>query len=85
VNLKCHSHGSQQVLRVCERSEVLGVGVSCTFPDSAYNGIIDGDVEPVSFTCPSVRDSASGAGGYSVYQAALLPWAVKDDLDCTGW
>lgn len=28
VNLKCHTHGSLQVLRICGRSEVLGVGVS---------------------------------------------------------
>jgi hypothetical protein len=85
VNLKCHTRGSQQVLRICERSEVLRVGVSCTYPDSVYNRVVDGDVEPVSFTCPLVRDSATGAGGYSVYQAPVLPGAASDDIDCAGW
>ena len=85
VNLKCATDGSQQVVRICERSEVLGIGVSCTFPDSVYNDVVDGHVESVSFTCPAVRDSATGAGGYSVYQAPMLPWAASDELDCTGW
>ena len=85
VNLKCHTHGSKQVLRICERSEALGGGVSCTFPDSVYNEVVDGRVESVSFACPAVRDSPTGAGGYSVYEAPVLPWAASDDLDCTGW
>lgn len=85
VKLKCHTHGSKQVVRICERSEVLGVGVSCTFPDSVYNGVVDGNVESVSFTCPVVRDSATGAGGYAVYKAPVLPWAASNDFECTSW
>ena len=85
MTLKCHTHGSQQILRICERSEVLEGGVSCTFPDSVYNGIVDGDFKSLSFACPLVRDSAMGAGGYSVYQAPVLPRAISDDIDCTGW
>jgi hypothetical protein len=85
VNLKCHTRGSKQVLRICERSEVLGVGVSCTFPDSVFNEVVDGNVEFVSFACPAVRDSTTGAGGYSVYEAPVLPQGASDDLDCTGW
>jgi hypothetical protein len=82
VTLQCHSGGSQQVLRVCERSEALGVGVDCQYADRIANHIIDGDVETVSFTCPAVRDSTSGAGGYSLYQAPLLPWDSEDEIDC---
>lgn len=85
MNLKCHTRGSKQVLRICERSEVLGVGVSCTFPDSVFNEVVDGNGKFVSFACPAVRDSTTGAGGYSVYEAPVLPQGTSGDLDCTGW
>ena len=40
------------MLRVCEVSQLLGVGIPCTYLNSASNTIIDGDLENVTFSCP---------------------------------
>ena len=74
VNLSCKvaRGGGPQVVRACERSAVLGVGVACAVGDSVANAIVDGSAT-VSFTCPVVRDGATGAGGYALYTTPLLP------------
>ena len=74
VNLSCKvaRGGGPQVVRGCERSAVLGVGVACAVGDSVANAIVDGSAT-VSFTCPAVRDGAAGAGGYALYTTPLLP------------
>ena len=64
--------GGPQMVRACERSAALGVGVACAVGDSVANAIVDGSAT-VSFTCPAVRDGAAGAGGYALYTAPLLP------------
>ncbi len=58
-----------QILRVCERSAVLGSGLACTFEDSLLNIIIGDDPIEASFTCPSVRDAKEIEGGYSLFIA----------------
>src|SRR5262249_54035406 len=35
VNLSCSSAGAAQLLRICERSAGLGIGIPCTYRDSA--------------------------------------------------
>lgn len=53
---------------------MLGVGIPCTYLNSASNTIVDGDSETVTFSCPGVRDAAAAsAGGYSLSNASLLP------------
>ncbi|HTM23390.1 MAG TPA: lysyl oxidase family protein, partial [Kofleriaceae bacterium] len=83
VNLTCTSTGPAQVLRICEKSAALGVGVACTLADAAANTVVAGST-PVSFTCPAVRDG-NGTGGYSVYQASVLPSQGAGAVTCTGW
>ena len=64
-----------QVLRVCEWSAALGVGIACTFEDALLNQTVAEDTA-VSFTCPLIRDAdeaAEVAGGYSLYIAPLWP------------
>jgi hypothetical protein len=61
-----------RVLRVCEMSAQLGVGVACAYRDAVANVILAAHGATVSFMCPAVRDGAKGAGGYSVYDAPLL-------------
>ena len=72
-----------QIVRICEISEKLGVGVACTVRDSIANVIVvpgSGDV-----SCPAVRDAAaSGTGGYSVYTAPITPSLEDDAVTCTG-
>ncbi|MDO8434353.1 MAG: hypothetical protein Q7S58_18280 [Candidatus Binatus sp.] len=61
-----------KVVRVCEVSAQLGVGVACAYRDALANAIVDVTGGTVGFTCPAVRDDAGGAGGYAVYDAPLL-------------
>jgi hypothetical protein len=72
VKLSCTNDDQPAVLRVCEMSSKLGVGVDCSYRDSLSNTIVDQKGANVSFACPAIRDDASGAGGFSLYRAALL-------------
>ena len=76
VKLRCESDDGPKVLRICEMSSQLGVGVACAYGDSLANVIVDGPGTKVKFSCPAVRDDATGAGGYSVYDAPVL---AEDD------
>lgn len=64
------SSASLPVTRICERSAALG-GTSCMYLEATAQESADS----VTFTCPAQRDSATGAGGYSVYvgDAASIP------------
>ena len=85
IHLSCKSDHSSQVVRVCEKSEVLG-GVDCTFRDSLANGIVNPSGTTLSFACPAVRDrSVAGTGGYSVYRAPLLPSGSSETVSCTNF
>jgi len=84
VKLSCKTGGSKQVLRVCEVSQMLGVGIPCTYLNSASNTIVDGDSETVTFSCPAVRDATvAGTGGYSLSNAALVPSGPAEPVACT--
>jgi hypothetical protein len=73
------------VVRICEMSDKLGVGVACTVRDSIANVVIVPGSGNVSFTCPAVRDaSTSGRGGYSVYTAPITPSLEGGPVTCTG-
>lgn len=85
VKLSCKSSGGPQVLRLCEKSDALGVGVACTLADSASNVIVGATSTEVTFVCPVVRDAAAGVGGYAAYQAPLLPSQPAASVTCTGW
>ncbi|MCB8985212.1 MAG: hypothetical protein H6659_15375 [Ardenticatenaceae bacterium] len=61
-----------QVVRVCERSAVLG-GVACAYEDALANVTVLAEETAVSFTCPAMRDDPEAAGGYSVYTAPAWP------------
>jgi hypothetical protein len=83
VQLSCKADDAPQVLRVCEKSEALG-GVDCTLRDSLANVLVKPAGTTVSFTCPAVRDaSLAGTGGYSLYQAPLLPSQPAEGISCT--
>lgn len=83
VTLQCSSRGAAQVLRVCEKSAVLG-GIPCAYRESEANTIVgSGGTTTVSFTCPEVRD-APGTGGYTMMQAPVLPSSGSATITCTG-
>jgi hypothetical protein len=71
-----NSHSREpQVVRVCESSRALGVGLACRYNESLANVIID-QVAPaavtVSFTCPAARDAVETGGVYSLYQNMVI-------------
>lgn len=82
VTLTCTAKKAAQALRICEKSALLGVGVACPLSSSISNTIVDGTAN-VSFTCPADRDT--GAGGYSVYNASVVPAQGTGTVSCTGW
>lgn len=73
--------GLPQVLRVCERSAVLGTGVACTFEDAITNSIVSAQPTEVGFICPSIKDASDEddqpGGGYALMAAPVWP---NDDL-----
>jgi len=85
VRLHCRVRDEAQIVRICEISEKLGVGVACTVRDSIANVIVVPGSGDVSFPCPAVRDAvATGTGGYSVYTAPITPSLEDDAVTCTG-
>ena len=91
VRLTCTAT-APAVLRICEISGQLGVGVACTVGDSIANTTIGTSPSPVRFACPAVRDAAmvnvsgtlipqtvAGVGGYSAYRAAIGTLGAGDD------
>jgi hypothetical protein len=84
VRLRCNVPDGAAVVRICEMSEKLGVGVACTVRDSIANVVIAPGSRNVSFTCPAVRDAAaSETGGYSVYTAPITPSLEGGPVTCT--
>ncbi len=72
VQLLYNGDDASKVIRICEMSAQLGVGVACAYRDALANVIVGGTATTVEFICPSVRDSAGSAGGFSVYDAPVL-------------
>jgi hypothetical protein len=84
VHLRCSVPDGAAVVRICETSEKLGVGVACTVRDSIANVVVAPGSRNVSFECPAVRDAAtSGTGGYSLYTAPITPSLEGGPVSCT--
>ncbi|MGH8497560.1 MAG: lysyl oxidase family protein, partial [Methylococcales bacterium] len=86
VKLTCNAgSGKAALLRVCEVSKQLGVGVACTLADAKANVMVETTPTEVTFACPEVRDAlmvdddsgtliptaVPGTGGYSIYLAPM--------------
>ena len=101
IELTCTAtDGAPAVVRICEVSGQLHVGVACTLADAKTNAIVRARPTAVRFSCPAVRDavmtsdipsipqSIPGVGGYSVYRAALGLLGDADEsppaVTCTG-
>jgi hypothetical protein len=77
TNLICSipSTAASQVLRLCESSIALQSGTACRFMERQLlaNVVLEPGVDtPVSFTCPSARDSVEVGGKYSTYVGAVF-------------
>ena len=80
LSLQVEEDGAPQVVRVCERSALLGTGVACTFEDSLTNVIVGEEATAVNFSCPAVRDVEEGeeaeGGNFALYVAPV--WAEDE-------
>jgi hypothetical protein len=83
LSLAVTGDGDPQVLRVCEWSDALGVGVACPFEDAVANAVIGTEGRTVTFACPAVRDFAGEglSGRYSLYVAPVWPADGLAELD----
>lgn len=87
VGLRCATSGLSQILRVCERSQALDVGIPCTVAEASANVVVEpGQPTSFRFAVPAVRDAvAPGTGGYALYQAPVLPTQASAPVACTAW
>lgn len=86
VELTCSLADEQappQVLRICEKSAVLGVGTACTYTAATANATISGPNTAVSFTCPAPRDENEPGGDYTFYTAPAFPEDEASAVVCT--
>lgn len=84
VDLLCSVEDDQapQVLRLCDFSAALGVGVGCTFLDSLANEIISQDSVAVPFTCPAERDEEEPGGLFAMYSAPVVDDNDRQLITC---
>jgi hypothetical protein len=73
LSLRAVEGETPQVVRICEWSDALGVGVACTYEDALANAIINDEGNEVTFTCPRIRDAGEEApgGGFALYSAPV--------------
>jgi hypothetical protein len=85
VQLICQveENGPPQILRVCEFSQGLGLGVACTFLDSLANRVINNTRTNVTFTCPFIRDEQETGGRYAFYTAPVFDADESAVVSCT--
>jgi hypothetical protein len=58
-----------QIMRICEVSDLLGIGVACTYEDAIFQQTLVDAKTAVAFFCPLVRDASTTSGGFSIYTA----------------
>ncbi|MCI0393797.1 MAG: hypothetical protein L0332_07210 [Chloroflexi bacterium] len=85
VQLSCSvaEDAAPQVLRLCEYSHLLGVGLACTLLDSLANVVV-GPEQPVAvtFTCPLPRDVEEEGGRYALYSAPVFDEDQPEPITC---
>lgn len=73
VNLRCSisRDDSSQVLRICEASRAMQIGIPCTYNEAIASEIIVSKKD-ISFTCPKARDAVETGGLYSFLTGPLF-------------
>ena len=84
VQMSCTipADAAPQVLRICETSNVLGIGTACTFETSLANRTITSEGRDIIFTCPRPRDENEPGGDYTFYTAPLFPTDAPAEIQC---
>ncbi|HEU5055421.1 MAG TPA: lysyl oxidase family protein, partial [Kofleriaceae bacterium] len=73
-----------QAVRFCERSEVLGTGIACSWDAALAGGTVAaGAATRFTFTCPGPRDAHEPGGAYALYTAPAFPDDAAAPVTCT--
>lgn len=85
VHLHCAvpAAAAPQALRICEGSRVLAAGVACVDSDALASALPTEAGVPVTFKCPSARDTLETGGKYALYSAAIWPEDETAAVTCT--
>lgn len=84
VRLSCAAKKAtdQTVVRVCDYSAKLGMGVACVYRDALANEIVGSDASTLTFTCPGARDDEEPGGRVSIYVGSLNPDGKVGEVNC---
>lgn len=85
VRLTCtlaDEDAAPQVLRVCETSNVLGIGTACTYETALLTSTITSEGRDITFTCPRPRDENEPGGDYAFYTASVSPDDERSVIEC---
>lgn len=85
IQLACslEDGAAPQVIRLCEYSDALGVGVACAYEDALANVVVDQAQTDVAFTCPFARDETEPGGRYALYTAPVFGDDSPAPVTCT--
>jgi hypothetical protein len=82
VELRCSTASTRpQVVRVCEGSRALGIGLPCTANEALASVTLDG-TGTLRFTCPAARDAVETGGTYGWLTGPLFPDDARADITC---
>lgn len=83
ITVRCTvpERNTTHVVRFCEASRALGVGIPCTYNDALAAGVLDAEKD-FTFTCPKGRDSVETGGTFSYLSGPLLPGEASAQVTC---
>jgi hypothetical protein len=84
-NLNCTTDagGQPQILRVCDSSKVMGIGIPCTYRDSFKNVVLEpGKTESISGKCPGAKDAREPGGQVSLFSAPVHVSDTASKISC---
>lgn len=71
-----------QVVRVCERSVVLGETIACTYREGVTSALVRGEAQELSFTCPAARGADEPGGVFGLLRAPIVDGQASQEVTC---
>ena len=81
VDCSVPSEAAPSVIRVCEYSEVLGMGTACVLRDALRNEILLTGTFELDVECPAARSDSEPGGTVALYTAPLFTGDAVD-IEC---
>jgi hypothetical protein len=82
VVVTCSSESGPALVRVCDYSDALGVGVACSFRQSLVSALVTADSTELNTTCPSARGVGESGGTLAVFTATLYAEPMPARVSC---